>query len=131
MCTTRSSTNRPPTWSHDTPFALALGPFSSGGRFVSHVSIVPVGYSLMRESRHLPRYMPQTRLFPDLVFWPSISILLSNEGMRASSLPSRNAGSSWLPYTVARLVTKAASTSETPEPTQTPSGSQIPAAGAS
>jgi hypothetical protein len=45
--------------------------------------------------------------------------------------PSRNARSSWFPYTVAAVVQKAPYTSETPEPSQTPSGSQIPAEGAS
>jgi hypothetical protein len=32
-----------------------------------------------------------------------------------------------VPYTVTKLVTKAACTSETPQPTRSPSGSQIPA----
>jgi hypothetical protein len=36
--------------------------------------------------------------------------------------PSRNARSSWFPYTVAGVVQKAACTCETPEPTLTPSG---------
>jgi hypothetical protein len=44
---------------------------------------------------------------------------------RRQHLSSRNAWSSWFPYTVAGVVTKAPSTSETPQPTRTLLGSRI------
>jgi hypothetical protein len=77
-----------------------------------------------RRITKLPSYRKiAVALFDRLSF--SIRLSISPSECR-QCLSSRKARSSWFRHMPARLATKASTTSETLEPTQTPSGGQIP-----